>query len=349
METDIPLAAVAVRVALLLISVAGVGFFAGSETACLAMDGWAVEGLKSTGDRRAALLNRLDRDSRSTISTLLIGTNVFTVLASVMGASLADLLGASEAISLGVVPLVITAMVFMFSELVPKTYASRASTEVALAVAPALSVLVAVLKPLSAVLSAGPNLLAGLLARKSARAASVSDEPVRAAVDLAEEEGQVDRQDSEVIVGVLDSSDTRVSDIMVPLSSVAAFSPDTAVRDALEAFKTHRFSRVPVVSRDDGQVAGVVYMKDVIREVLRAPGCQEPVSTLMRPPFTAGSGENLLDVLGRMRKNRVHLVVVMDGERPIGIVTLEDILEEIVGHIREDSSARGNQKKQLGV
>ena len=336
MNADVPLAQVLIRLGLFVLSFLVRSFFAASETAFLSMDRWAVEGLASTGERRARLLSSLASDTRSTVSAILIGTNVSTVLASVMGVSLASLLGAGQMVYLGLFPIVLTGSLFFFSELVPKTYAASMPTEIALAVAPVLAVLVTVLRPVSAVLSVVPHLFAGMVAQRR-EIPSLTDEPVRAAVDLAAQEGQVEREDGEVIVSVLDSSDTRVCDIMIPMDRVTTVRPDASVGEALACFKVHRFSRVPVVSPDSGEVLGIVYMKDVIREAMREPICvATPVASLMRTPFKVSPSENLLDVLARMRKNRVHFAVVSEEAKPLGIVTMEDILSEIVGDAHGD-------------
>lgn len=349
MDVDVPLVEVLVRSLVFFGSFLARGFFAASETAFLSMDGWAIAGLSSAGDRNARLLAALSKDSRSTISALLIGTNVFTVLASVMGASIASLLGASEMVSLGVVPLAVTGLLFLFSELLPKTYAAGMPTETALVMAPAIAVLVTVLLPVSRVLSAAPHFFAGMLAERKVSPPSGSDQRVRAAVNLAAEGGQAEKEDGEVIVGILDSSDTRIRDIMVPMKDVTVLSPETKVCEALAAFRAHRFSRVPVVSSDGGQVLGIVYMKDVVREAMRTPACQSPVRTLMRAPFTVLPSDNLLDILARMRKNRMHFAVVSDGNRPLGIATMEDILQEIVGDTSKDVRPKAAERKGPGA
>lgn len=338
MESDIPLWAVGLRLVLFVASFLVVGFFAAAETAFLSMDKWAVEGLKDE-DQRAKVLSDLEKDFRNTTSALLIGTNVFTVLSSVMAASLADILAFNETLRSAVLPLFVTALMFFFSQLVPKTYASRSPTEMALAVAPALSVITRVLRPVSTVLSLGPHLLARSVGENAANGEAVSDEPVRLAVDLAAEEGRVDRDAGEVIVGVLDSSDIRVSDIMVPLPSAFVFEENTKVKDALYQLRTHRFSRVPVVDRE-GKVVGLVYMKDVLRQVVKEPDCPLEVRDIMREPLRVSPSDNILDVLRPMRQGRVHLAVVVDGDRTAGIVTLDDILEEIVGDMPETAVGR---------
>lgn len=343
MESDIPLWALGLRLVLFIASFLIVGFFAASETAFLSKDRWAVEGLKDE-DRRAQVLSDLDRDFRNTTSALLIGTNVFTVLASVMAASLANILALNETISSTVLPLAITALMFFFSQLVPKTYASRSPTELALTVAPVLSVISRVLRPVSSVLSLGPHLLAQSVGNGSETEESVSDEPVRLAVDLAAEGGQVDRDAGEVIVGVLDSSDIRVSDVMVPLPSAFVFDENIKVQEALNQLRTHRFSRVPVVD-GDGRVVGLVYMKDVLRQVMKEPGCTLEVREIMRKPLRVSPSDSILDVLGTLRKDRVHLAVVVDGGQTVGIVTLDDILEEIVGDMHETAVGKVQPKK----
>jgi len=345
MDADVPLATVVVRSLIFIVSFLARSFFAGSETAFLSMDKWAVEGLASTGDPRARVLSRLEKDTRSTISAILIGTNVCTVLASVLGASIASLLGASEMVMLAIVPLALTALLFLLTELVPKTYSAGMPTEIALAIAPALSVLVSVLRPISFVLSAVPNMFAGMLSERKAAPPPSSDEPVRVALDLAAVEGQVDKEDGDVITGVLDSSDTRIKDVMIPISQVTTLSSETPVCDALATFSSHRFSRVPVTSPETGEVLGIVYMKDVVREAMKAPACVTPIKTLMRAPFRASPAENLLDVLARMRKNRVHFAVVSEDRRTLGIVTMEDILTEIVGDIPEDRPAKMAERR----
>ena len=237
---------------------------------------------------------------------------------------------------------------FFFSQLVPKTYASRSPTEIALSVAPVLSVITTVLKPLSAVLSLGPYLLAKSVAENAnnEESGSVSDQPVRLAVDLAAEEGQVDKDAGDFIVGVLDSSDTKVSDVMVPLPSAFVFHEDPTVQEAVGQLRRHRFSRVPVVDKE-GRVVGLVYMKDVLRQVFREPHSRLDVKDIMREPLRVSPSDNILDVLGPMRKGRVHLAVVVEGDRTIGIVTLDDILEEIVGDMPEPAVGRVPSRRQF--
>ncbi|MGI6643505.1 MAG: CNNM domain-containing protein [Bacillota bacterium] len=410
MDTDIPLLAVGVRAVIFIFSFLAIGFFAGSETAFLGMDLWAIDGLASLDNRRAKTLKSLLESRETTISAVLVGTNIFTVLASVMGVSMARLLGLGGSAVMVLIPLSITVLVFLFSELVPKSYASQMPTEKALAVSYILAFAVRLLKPLAQVFAGLPTLFTKSIAPKVDVIPSVADGAVRAAVDLAGGSSDSSEDDSHVIYGVLDSSDTRLGEIMVPLSKAITFVPSTTLEEALDGFRRHRFSRVPVLDEKTGQVPGVVYMKDVVREIIQAenlgdsgvaatstvPGAHmdiaggsalDPVAAVAvttlekqmgvvdgspeviaarstktgsgadsrasvmkvaRKPFFADIGQNVLDLLAKMRKNRVHFAVVVQRGKPVGIVTIEDLIEEILGDIPEDSVASVRQYAGFG-
>lgn len=345
---DVPLLDVAARATLLVLSFFAIGFFSGSETAYLGMDKLAILGLWASGDRKAGTLVSLVENRENTVSALLIGTNVFTVLASVMSASIAALYGITGTGGLAAVSLATTAVVFLFSELVPKNYAAENPTETALIVAVPLATVARWLTPASVVLSYLPSLLAKTLAPKNEGVAAESDSAVRLALDLVGDEGGVNKEDSEVIVGVLDSSDTRVSDVMTPLSKAFVLSPDTSLAEVLDGFGQHRFSRIPVVASGSAEVLGIVYVKDVMR-ALRSEKSSAKVTAIMRPPFFASHTETVLDLLSKMRKARVHFAVVMDGDHPVGLATMDDLLEEILGAIQEDATTRLPVRSMVAV
>jgi len=332
---------VGLRFALFVFSVVAVGFFSASETAFIASDKWVLERLSKEGDKRAAILRALNSNPKDTISAVLIGINVFTVLASVVASSIAFSLGLEGALSVALVSLVTTAVLFMFSELVPKIRTADSPTERAISVASALAFTTNLFKPISLVLNVIPALLVKALFKKeSVPSRRLSDQPVRVAADLAEEDGFVNPEDTEVIYGVLDSSDKRVADVMIPIERAVTFRPGITLKAALENFKENHFSRIPVLSVAGDRVLGTVYIKDVIRHIMRAPeDADKSVTTVMRKPCTASPQENVLDLLSKLKRKKVHLAVVTRDETPAGIVTLEDLLEEILGDIPEDARA----------
>jgi len=135
MNNDLPVVSVLLRIVMLAVSLIIVGFFAGAETAFLAMDKWAIESLSNDGDKRARLLQNMKQNSKNTLSAILVGTNIFTILVSVTALSMAYSFGFTGPFNVAVVSLIATAFVFVFSELIPKSYAAKFPTELALVVA----------------------------------------------------------------------------------------------------------------------------------------------------------------------------------------------------------------------
>lgn len=339
MNADIPIVSVLLRAVLLVISVLAVGFFEGAETAFLAMDKWVISSLASEGDKRARVLQNLKDNSENTVSAILVGTNVFTILVSVSALSIAISLGFNKSVHVTVVSLLATVVVFIFSELIPKTYTANAPTESALAVAVPLEIAVKVLSPVAYVMAALPGALVSVFSRGKK---TVSDEPeseVLAIFEIAEEDGYVTPEDKDVIEGVFSSRSKTMADIMQPWDKVVAYGPNVTLWEAVDLFDSHRYSRVPVVSAEGSQVIGVVYIKDVVREVVSNPDNKAlPVTSVMRPPHHVLAGDNILSVFSRLQRMKVHLAVVVQGNKPVGIVTMEDLLEELVGDIPEEVS-----------
>ncbi len=350
MDVDLPLAVI-IRLSVFLVSLMFIGFFSGSETAFLGMDMWAIVGLASSGNSQAKILKSLSESKELTISTISVGTNVFTVLASVMGLSLSHVLGLKGAFVLGFIPLLITVLVFLFSELAPKIYAAAKPTETALACAVPLQWVLGRLKPLAWLFQTVPMSLVKIMP-KAAGKSTVSDEMVRVAADLAGDSSDVCKEDTDVIYGVLDSSDTRLGEIMVPLDSVVSVGPDTSAERILGIFKERRLSRVPVLDEKTRSITGIIYMKDVLKQVLQTPGPHifgaRTAEGMMRNVFTVDIGQNVLDLLAKMRKSKVHMAAVVQRGRHVGIVTIEDLIEEILGDIPEDSESRGPAHVEQG-
>lgn len=340
MDTEVSVVSILIRVVLFLLSLLSVGFFAGAETAFLAMDKWVIDNLSSEGDKRAALLKGMKQNSKNTLSAVLVGTNVFTILASVTALSAAYSLGFRGPLNVAVVSLITTAFVFVFSELIPKTYAAKAPTRVALSVAALLNFAVRVLGPVSYLVGAIPSLLTSFFSRRRKEASQKPETEVLAVFEMAEEDGYVKPEDRDVIDSVFNSKDKKVLDILVPLKNVVTYSPSTTLSEGIDLFREYRYSRVPVLSDSGRKVTGIVYIKDAIREVVSNPKKGSlPVTAVMRSPYLVQAGENILRVFSRLKRDRVHLAVAVQGNSPVGIITMDDLLEELVGEIPEEAYA----------
>lgn len=337
-ELDL-LASFLIRSILFALSVLGVGFFAASETAFLSMNRWAVDKLADEGDRNALALCKLVEDSGKTISALLVGTNVLATLASVLAVSILVMSGVSGARAIAVSSIATTAIILVFSELTPKTYAARNPTATALSVAVPLSLATTLFGPVASFLAWIPSRVAALFKRRSCARSETPDELIRAALDAAEDDGSVIPAETEVIQGVLDSKAKLVGDIMTPMNRTFALDHDSTLEDFMAVYCEQRYSRMPIIAPSGTRVIGIAHVKDVMREIVAGGDPSEkPVRPTAKAACLVRADAPALDAFNAIRSRRAHLAVVVDRGVPAGIVTLEDFLEEIVGDIPEDIS-----------
>jgi putative hemolysin len=333
------LASFLIRVIVFVASVLGVGFFAASETAFLSMNRWAVDKLAGEGDRNARALCQLVEDAGKTMSGVLVGTNVLATLASVLAVSILVMAGVSGARAIAVSSIATTAIILVFSELTPKTYAARNPTATALEVALPLSLATTALGPVASFLAWIPLHIAALFRRRSGARSETPDDLIRAALDAAEDDGAVIPAETEVIHGVLDSKAKLVRDIMTPMDRTFALNHDSTLEDFMAAYREQRYSRMPIIAPSGSRVIGVAHVKDVMREIVAGGDPSEkPVRSAAKAACLVPADAPALDAFNAIRSRRAHLAVVVDYGVPAGIVTLEDFLEEIVGDIPEDIS-----------
>lgn len=329
-----------VRTILFVASVFGVGFFAASETAFLSMNRWAIDKLADEGDEKALTLCKLMDESEKTLSAILVGTNILATLATVLAVSIVVLAGESGPRGIAVSSLTTTIIILIFSELTPKTYAGTNPTATALKVAVPLSWATTVLGPVSSFLAWVPSQIAALFRRKSSSLDETPDEVIRAALDAAEDDGSVVPAETEVIHGVLDSKAKLVRDIMTPINRTVALDYDSTLEDFMAIYRGERYSRMPIIARSRGKVLGVAHVKDVMREIVA--GDDPSAKTVLSAANAAcivPADARALDAFNAIRGRKAHLAVVVQRGVPVGIVTIEDFLEEIVGDIPEDISS----------
>lgn len=332
---------ITIRSILFLVSAGMVGFFACAEASFLGMDKWSVENMEKKDHKNVGILKKLSSEHRNTLSAMLIGTNIFMVLTAVMASSIAVMSGLKGAVALIVVSVFTTAFLFVFSELIPKNYAASRPTETALAMASIIGSICLIFKPVSFMVSVIPTFLAGLVNRKKRGITEESDTSVRVALDIAEENGLVAPDETEVMLAVLDSSDKTAGEIMTPMNKLVSLTEDATIDQAIQEFSVHRFSRIPILDPQGSKIKGVLYLKDIMAKIVElSPVTSGRVTSVMRKPYTVSAQESVLDVLSKMKSHKIHFAVVMDQRKPVGIITIEDLLEEIVGDIKEDTKVR---------
>ncbi|SOC84330.1 Mg2+ and Co2+ transporter CorB, contains DUF21, CBS pair, and CorC-HlyC domains [Ensifer adhaerens] len=322
-------------VALVLLS----GFFSGSETALTATSKSRMHTLGNNGEERAGIVTRLIERRDRLIGALLIGNTIVNILAgSLMTSLFLEVFGAS---GVAIATLVTSAIVVVFSEVLPKSWAIAGPDRFALAVAPVVRLFVLVVGPISAAIN---WLVRGIMALFGVKLSSEvsmlsAHEELRGAVDYLHKEGSVVKADRDRLGGVLDLGELEVSDIMVHRVAMRAINaddpPDVNVRIILDS----PYTRMPIWRGSTDNIIGVLHAKDLLRAMadVDADASKIEIVKLAQKPWFVPDTTNLKDQLNAFLRRKGHFAIVVDEYGEVqGLVTLEDILEEIVGDISDE-------------
>lgn len=325
----------AIQISVLVISFALIALFAAAEAAFTSVNRMSVMEHAEQGDRRALIAERLLEDRTRLITVLLVGINICTVVASVLCASLTEEFGPSGSQGIGVSAAVLVLMILVFAEIMPKAVAQDDPLRVTLALAPLLQVAARVLRPLAWAVGAIPRLLVEQTPA-SEDELSVTPGSIAEMSRISEEQGALTAETGDLIESILSSGDKAVMSVMVPRSKMVSIPGEMPLDDVADAFIQSGFSRLPVYEGSPDRVVGIVHVKDVAAKVARCQPCT--AGDLMRPVIKARQKMPTPDLLKEMRAKRQHMAVVTDGTGTLlGLVTINDLLEEIVGEVGEDS------------
>lgn len=315
------------------------GFFSGSETALTAASRARVHSQARAGNKRARIVEKLIDSKERLIGALLLGNNLVNILASSLATSVLITLFGDTGVVYATV--VMTLAVVIFAEVLPKTWAINQPDEFALGVAPIVRPVVAILAPITIAVQILVRLILRLFGVKAAddRSGYTGLEEIRGTVDLLHREGEVVKNDRDMLGGILDLRDLEVSDIMVHRTRMIALDADQApeqlVRQVLESPNT----RMPIYKDGTDNIIGVVHAKDVLRAVIKAGGDISKVNVLRiaSKPWFVPDTTPLQAQLNAFLKVKTHFALVIDEYGEVqGLITLEDILEEIVGDISDE-------------
>lgn len=348
METDIFLTLGAI-LALLVFS----AFFSGSETALTAASRPRLHNLAQSGNHRANMVNDLWHEKEHLIGTILLGNNLVNILASALATSV--LIGWFGEAGVAYATLAMTLLVLVFAEVLPKTYALQNADRTALAVAPVMHFIVKLLKPLSMVIQMVVRAALSIfgIEVRHALTAEASEEQLRGAIDLHQGEGEEERHEREMLRSILDLGDVWVEEIMVHRKDVVAINVDQPPAKIVEEVLASPFTRLPLWRDDPDNIVAVLHAKALLRAVQACgPDLEKlDVMAVASPPWFIPETTDLLSQLQAFRSRHEHFAIVVDeyGEM-LGIVTLEDILEEIVGDISDehDEDIVGVQQQRDG-
>ena len=324
--------------ALLILS----AFFSGSETALTAVSRGRVHQLQRQGNRRAGIVENLISARETLIGAILLGNNLVNILASALATSLFVKLFGDAGVAYAT--LVMTALVLIFAEVLPKTYAITNPDRSALAVAPIIRVIVAVLGPVTATVQFIVRKTLGLFGASIEEGTEVlsAREELRGAIDLHHREGAVVKHDRDMLGGVLNLEELEVGDVMVHRTEMESIDAATDPAEIVEQVLSSGYTRLPVWKEDRENIIGLLHAKDLLRAMSVTKGDigDLDISPLLTPPWFVPDTTTVTHQLNAFLKRKIHFALVVDEYGDMqGLVTLEDILEEIVGEIADEHDA----------
>lgn len=314
------------------------GFFSGSETALTAASRARMHKLEEDGDAKAARVNRLITDPESLIGTILLGNNLVNILATALATALFTTLFGSSGVAIATA--VMTILVLVFAEVLPKTYAITRPDAMAMSVSRPIGWLVAGLSWLVVVIQAIVTATLRILGVKTEADGPSADEEIRGAISLHASEGAVDEADRHRLIGALDLKDLAVSEVMIHRKSIDMLDAEQPVEDLVMKALSSVHTRLPLYNGGEREeIVGILHAKDLLRSIVPLKGDIETLDleSLLREPWFVPETTPLLDQLDAFMAKRNHFALVVDEYGALqGLVTLEDILEEIVGDIRDE-------------
>jgi CBS domain containing-hemolysin-like protein len=313
------------------------GFFSSSEIAMFSLASHRVEALSNEGGKAGRTLAALRNDPHRLLVTILVGNNLVNIAMSAIATGLL-----SYYLGTGILPVVlstvgITSLVLLFGESAPKSYAIENTESWALTIARPLKFAERVLLPLVVLfdyLTRAVNRVTG--GRSAIETSYVTRQEIRDIIETGEREGVLDEEEREMLQRTLRFNNTIAKEVMTPRLDMTAVSVDNTLEEALETFVQSNHARLPVYEGSLDNIIGIVHIRDLVRELQYGEADDVDLNDLTTPTLHVPESKNVDDLLTEMRDERLHMVIVVDEFGTTeGLVTMEDLTEEIVGEILE--------------
>ncbi len=329
----------------IVILVALSAFFSGTETAFSSLSKIRVKSLMEEDNKRAAIAMRVYEDYDKAISAILIGNNIVNIASSAIATTICTIyFGASGAL---ISTVAMTVIVLIFGEVTPKALAKSNSESMALAVAPILYAYMKVLLPLTALFSLFIALVNKVVMRGKKEQPSVTEDELKIILEEIEDEGVLNEHESELMQSALDFKETVVEEVLTPRVDVVAAEENDSIEKIRNLFMDEGYSRIPIYHKDLDHIIGVINSKDFFRAYLNAPD-EVSIDDLLQKVVFVPPKKLIAALMKEMQREKLHMAVVTDQYGgTIGIVTLEDMIEEIVGDIWDENDEEEQAFVQL--
>ena len=308
--------------------------FSSSETAITSVSKIKVRQLDQKDNKNAHLLKKLHDNMQTTISTILIGNNIVNIAASSIATILFTNIFHQNGALISTV--VMTVFVLIFGEVLPKTIAQYKNKSVALKFSRFIYLLTIVFKPIVKVLNLLTRLVIKLFVGEDEDSSTLTEEELKTLVEVSEEEGVLKNQETEIMINALELKETLAVDIMTPRTSMASVDIEDAESDLKEIIKNITYSRIPVYEGSIDDIIGVLHIKELAHKIIEDDR-DFKVRDILKPAFYAYEYIPVVDLFKQMRTKNISISIIIDEYGGTsGIVTMEDILEELVGEIDDE-------------
>ena len=319
-------------------------YFSATETAFSTFNRIRVKNMAEKGNKKAALALKLSDNYDSLISAILIGNNIVNILASSLGALVCGNFIANRDVASAVNTAVLTVVILIFGEISPKTIAKNNPENFVLFSAPIINFVRIVLFPFIFIFNGWQKLLAKLFKKEEDQ--GMTEEELISIIEEAEEEGDIDKEESDLIKSAIEFGELEVGDIFTPRIDITALPVSADKEMVAKTFSESGYSRLPVYDGDLDNVVGILYYKDFYTVAYKT---NVPLHEIIKPVIYVAKTQPVNELMKELQEKQLHMAVVTDEfGSTSGIVTLEDILEEIVGEIWDEHDEIIEEIKEVG-
>ncbi|RRJ13701.1 HlyC/CorC family transporter [Lachnoanaerobaculum orale] len=324
-----------IQLVIVIILLSASAFFSSAETALMTSNKLRMRNLAENGNKRAAKVLKVTENTDKMLSAILIGNNIVNLTASSISTALTLKIFGSKLV--GIATGILTFLILVFGEITPKNVASKNAENMALSYIGVISFLVTLLTPVIFIVNTVAKFVISIFNKNGDDNNAVTEEELRAMVEYSHEEGVIENEEKKMIVNVVDFGDTVAGDIMVPRVDMVMVDEKSSYEEILQVFREERYTRIPVYEETPDNVIGILNVKDFL---LIEDKENFIMKELLREPLYTYEYKKTSALMMDMRKTGANIVIVLDEYGiTAGLITLEDMLEEIVGEIRDEFDA----------
>ena len=334
------------KVIILVVCLVLSAFFSSSETALTSLSKIRLRAMVDEGVKNAKLIQKITENSSKLLSAILIGNNIVNITASLLGTVIAtDLFGSS---GVGIATGVLTILVLIFGEVTPKSFASENAEKVCIFCARPIAFCMFILTPFIFLLNIITSLIFKIIGGHKEQTPAVTVNELKTMVDVSHEEGVIEVDEKEMITNVVDFRSATAEEVMIPRIDIVAIPDDMTYYDVVDVFKEKRFTRLPVYNETNDHIVGTLSFKDImLLDDIETSSFK--VSDYMREPYFTYETKQCSKLFADMKKESISMAIVLDEYGgTAGIVTLQDLIEEIVGDIIDSERDDSEEIKPLG-